>query len=378
MKKYVMDNSVQGRKKEIDAKLVRVRKMLDEQKLNALYIAKCEGFAWITAGGDSIITRYVETGCISALITKDKCYAITNNIEYQRALDEEYLDQLGFEVLNQYWYENKTNDYIKEIVGDGPWASDVPMDGAVDATKLISHMQYSLLDNEIARYTYMGETFSRVLEELLADVRPGDVELDIVGRINNALWKLGIDTVLYLVAGDERIYKYRHCIPTENKIKKYMMVSCNARYKGLITKITRFIHFGKPTEELLKQYADTVEVENRMIAATQIGKSNLAAYQVAVDSYEEMGYKEMWKNHHQGGPQGYTNGYYLITPEMHETVVENQCYCYNPSITGTKTEDAFVVTKDGPVMITKPISFPKITSEINGVTVDRPGILVID
>ena len=378
MKTYVMDNSIQARKQEVDTKLVRVRKMLDEKKLNALYIAKCEGFAWITAGADSIITRYVEAGCVSALITKDKCYAITNNIEYQRFLDEEKIDQLGFELLNQLWYENKTVSYIKDIVGDGPWASDVPMPGSVDGNQLISHMQYSLLDSEIARYLYMGEVFSRELEEVLAKVRPGDVELDIVGRINNALWKHNIDTVLYLVAGDERIYKYRHCIPTNNKIKKYMMVCCNARYKGLITKITRFIHFGKPENDLLKQYADTVEIENRMIAATKIGSDNLAAYQAAVDSYEEMGYPEMWKNHHQGGPQGYTNGYYLITPDMHETVVENQCYCFNPSITGTKTEDAFIVTKDGPVMITKPISFPKIKAEINGVEIERPDILVMD
>jgi len=224
----------------------------------------------------------------------------------------------------------------------------------------------------------MGETFSRVLEELLADVRPGDMELDIVGRINNALWKHNIDTVLYLVAGDERIYKYRHCIPTENRIEKYMMVSCNARYKGLITKITRFIHFGKPSDALLRQYADTVEIENRMIAATKIGADNLDAYTAAVNAYEEMGYAEMWKNHHQGGPQGYTNGYYLITPDAHETVAENQCYCYNPSITGTKTEDAFIVTKEGPAMITKPISFPKIKAEVNGVEIERPGILVID
>ena len=377
MKKYVMDNSIQGRKKEVDAKVARIRQMLDAENLYALYIAKCEGFAWLTAGADSIITRYVESGCMSALVTKDKCYIITNNIEYQRTLDEEKLDQLGFEVLNQYWYENKTMDYIKDIVGGKKWASDVAMPGAVDANQLISHMQYSLMDNEIARYLYMGETFSRVLEELLADVRPGDIELDIVGRINNALWKYGIDTVLYLVAGDERIYKYRHPIPTENKIKKYMMVSCNARYKGLITKITRFIHFGKADSSLLKQYADTVEIENRMIAATKIGADNLDAYKAAVDSYESMGYPEMWKMHHQGGPQGYTNGYYLITPDAHETVVENQCYCYNPSITGTKTEDAFIITKEGPVMITKPISFPALKAEINGVEVARPGILEI-
>ena len=57
--------------------------------------------------------------------------------------------------------------------------------------------------------------------------------------------------------------------------------------------------------------------------------------------------------------------------------LENQCYCYNPAISGTKTEDAFVATKDGPVMITKPASFPKVVQEVDGIVFERPGILVI-
>ena len=150
-----------------------------------MYICKSEAFAWITAGGNSIITRYVETGVIAILITRTDRYAITNNIEYQRCLDEEKLDQLGFEVLTQAWYENKNQEYIVKIIGkNGKYASDVPMPGAADANKMISLMQYSLLDNEIARYLYLGETFSKVIEELLVTIKPGTVELDIVGRIN--------------------------------------------------------------------------------------------------------------------------------------------------------------------------------------------------
>lgn len=378
MKTYCEDATVQGRLEEIGIKLKRVHEVLESSDLDALYIVKAENFAWITAGGDSIITRFVESGVVGILITKTNQYAITNDIEYKRFIDEEKLDQLGFEVITQPWYENKTLEHIHRIIGaKGKFASDIAIQGAGDANQLISKMQFSLTDNEIARYLHLGRVFSEVLEQLLAEVRPGDMELDIVGRINNALWKRNIDTVLYLVAGDDRIYKYRHCIPTENRIKKYMMVSCNARYKGLITKITRFVHFGEPDASLLKQYADTVEVENRMIAATQIGVSDLVPLQTAIAAYEELGYHDMWKVHHQGGPQGYTNGYYLITSEVNGVVCPNQCYCYNPSMTGTKTEDAFIVTKEGPLMITRPISYPKIKSKIGDVEIERPGILVI-
>ncbi|MCL2035514.1 MAG: M24 family metallopeptidase [Oscillospiraceae bacterium] len=377
MKAYKEDSSIKARKEEIDIKLKRVRKALDEKSWDALLINKCEAFAWITAGGDSIMTRYVEGGVISILITKTAQYAITNIIEYQRALDEEVLDKLGFEVLSSEWFENKTMEHITRIIGkDGKLASDVPMPGAADAGTVISKMQYSLLDNEIGRYLHLGETFSHAIEEVMTDVKPGDIERDIVGRINNAIWKHGIDAVLYLVAADERIWNYRHCIPTDKKIKDIVMVCCNGRYKGLITKITRFLCFGEPSKEFTKQYEQTLEIENRMIAATQIGKSNLIPFETAIKAYEEFGYKDMWKVHHQGGPQGYTNGYYLMNHDTHELVVKNQCYCYNPSITGTKTEDAFIVTDEGPLMITKPVLFPEHKVIINGIEVSRPGIFV--
>ena len=115
-----------------------------------------------------------------------------------------------------------------------------------------------------------------------------------------------------------------------------------------------------------------------MMAATTIGTDDIVPHRLAKELYAQKGYPEMWKVHHQGGPQGYTNGYYLVTEQNHGIIQENQCYCYNPSITGTKTEDGFIVTKEGPIMITRPVLFPCKEAVVNGVTVKRPGVLVID
>jgi len=94
--------------------------------------------------------------------------------------------------------------------------------------------------------------------------------------------------------------------------------------------------------------------------------------------YEKFGFGDMYYRHAQGGPQSYYNRYYDITETVHNTVQLNQCYCYQPVIDGTKTEDAFIVTENGPLMVTKPASFPKITKTINGVKIEKPGMLVID
>lgn len=377
MKMYVEDKTITGRVTEIECKVRRLQEAMTARGLDAVMINKSNNFAWITAGCNNIITRYSEEGVITAVITKEgERYAFLNCIEERRAKDEEKLEELGFVIKSQPWYENNSLAYMKEVTGNGTYGSDVTFPGAVDVNDMINICQYSLTENDIARYLYLGETFSKALEECLARVKPGDMELDIAGRINEALWQYNMDPVLFLVAGDERITKYRHCIPTENRIKKRLMVSCNGRYKGLVTKTTRFVNFGEPEEGFLKQYEDTLDIENKMIEATVAGVDDIAVQRMAKELYAQKGYPDMWKVHHQGGPQGYSNGYYLVTEEKHGIVQPNQCYCYNPSITGTKTEDGFIVTEEGPVMITRPVVFPKIEADIRGVRIERPGVLI--
>lgn len=377
--KYIEDLSIESRRNEIDSKAMRIRDMLDQQKLDALYLCKGNNFAWITAGGDNIVTRYAEAGVAGIFITKNEKYCITNNIEKDRMIIEGQLEELGFVIISQYWYENRTDELIRSIIGEhGKWAADIPFGSACDANPYIPSLQICMLDSEIARYMRLGEIFSEVIERYMATIHPGDSELKIAGGLSGAMWANGIEPVLFLVCADERIYRYRHAIPTENKLNKYLMISCNARYKGMITRITRCLHIGKPANELLEQHNRTLEIENRMALISKPGVDDLEAYKLAVSMYEDFGYGDMWKRHHQGGPQGYENCYYLITPQKHEIIQKNRIYGFNPSITGTKTEDAIIITDDAPVFVTNPVIFPKEECRIDGHTFVRPGILVIE
>lgn len=373
---YALDDSIAGRKQEIAVKLGRIRAALDRNELDGLFIQKSNNFAWITAGGNNIVTRYVENGIAGILVTRGEAYCLTNSIEEPRMIDEEAIDQLGFKIVSQNWFENRQQEQIFDIVGkNGKVGSDVPLSYAADANELISSLHRVFLESEIARYLHMGDMYSEVIESFMHTVRPGDSEIKIAGRLGAAMWENGLDPVLYLVCADERIYKYRHGIPTMKKLDKYLMVSCNCRYKGMVTKITRSLYFGKTPNELQKQYLQTLEIENTLACLTQPGVDDIEALNMARSMYESFSYKDMWTAHHQGGPQGYTNGYYLISPQCHSIIQKNQVYGYNPSITGTKTEDAFIVTGEKPLYVTYPVSFPKIECETGGYTFVRPGIL---
>lgn len=377
---YIEDTSIKGRREEIDIKVNRIVNLLNEEGLDALYLARDANFFWITAGSSSVVTLCMEVGVASILITKDgRRFAITNNNEEARMREEQQLEALGFELLVQDWYENRIEEFIKNVIGSmHKVGADVHIGDAKMIQDKINPLRYSLTYNEICRYQYLGDTMSKELEKYLATVTPGMTEYEIAGGVANALWPKQIDQVLFLVASDERIINHRHACPTSKKLERSLMVSCNGRYKGFITTTTRMIHFGTPPSGLLKQFEKTAEIENRMIEATKPGVDDLVPHMVGKKAYEEFGYGEMYYKHHQGGAQGYYNRNSLVSQNSHTVTQMNQCYCYNPVVDGTKTEDAFIATENGPLMITKPFSFPKITQTINGVTLERPGMLVID
>ncbi len=379
-KNYVEDTTIQGRREEIEIKVNRVIELLKSEDLDALYLARQSDFAWITAGANGVVTICVEDSVTSVLVTRDgQRYAITNVIEERRMKEEELLEELGFTLLSQEWYENKTEKFITDIVGSmDRVGSDVPFGKAKMIFDKIKPLHYSLTHNEICRYQYLGDHMSKALEGYLATVKPGMTEYEIAGGVANVLWPEKIDQVLFLVATDERIPKHRHAVPTSKKLEKSLMVSCNGRYKGLITTTTRMVHFGTPPAGLLDQFDLNAEIECRMIEATKPGVDELVPHRLGKQLLEEHGFGEMYFRHAQGGPQSYYNRYYSTSEAVHGIVQPNQCFCYQPVIDGTKTEDAFIATESGPLMVTKPFSFPKITKTVNGTTFERPGMLVVD
>ena len=90
---------------------------------------------------------------------------------------------------------------------------------------------------------------------------------------------------------------------------------------------------------------------------------------------KEKGYPEEWKLHHQGGSIGYTGRDYRTNFKTPDIVQENQAFTWNPSITGTKSEDTILATSKGPEMITRPILYPTFRMEVENTTFIRPAIL---
>lgn len=364
-----------NRKEEIEIKGERVRALMRSLGLKGVLFKKQSNFSWFTGGGVNMVSICTEVGFTSILVTEKEKYLIANRIEAPRNMKEESLEELGFILLEHEWFESNELDIIKKIVPSLSIGSDMSVYGIKNIEPQIKEIRYSLTAPEIERYLWLGEKTSEAIESVLIELKPNTTEAEVTGELSKRLWMHRIDQVGYQAAADDRAYRYRHPIPTEKKIDTYLMLCVMARKWGLITTITRLMSFKKLPDELKKQYRDNVYIECSMIAATRPGVRTSEIYNMTCSLYDDLGYKDEWKLHHQGGAMGYDVRDYICSSESKEVVRENQVFCWNPSISGTKSEDAFVAIKDGPQFITKPVLFPQIEITVDGMKFNRPAIL---
>jgi Xaa-Pro dipeptidase len=360
---------------EIREKERRVRDFLASKNLHALLLKRQANFSWMTGGGLNLVGIATEMGAASLLITGDEKFVISNNIEAPRMKDEEGLARQGFTVRSFPWYEDYEVPIVRELVGEGNLASDIPFPNALVLVEEIARLRYSLTPAEVERYRWLGEKVSLALEKTVMATKRGEKESEVVGRLCNELWKDRIDPITLMSAADDRIFSFRHPIPTEKEIERYLMVSVNARKWGLIVSLTRFVHFGKLPADLREKYEANVAIDCTFMANTCAGVPAADVLRKGIEAYEKKGYPDEWKLHHQGGSIGYTGRDYRTGFATPDIIQENQGFTWNPSIAGAKSEDTILATSRGPEMITKPVIYPTLTVQMEGITFTRPDIL---
>jgi Xaa-Pro dipeptidase len=360
---------------EIGEKKGRIRKLLGELALDAVYLKRQANFAWLTAGGSNVVGITLELGVAGLLLTADREYAICCNIEAPRMENEERLGDQGYAIRTFPWYEDREGELVSELSGDGRIGADHARAGAVDVSRSICPLRYPLTAGEVQRYFEAGRLTAAAIEETALSVRPGDKECSIVGRLAARLWEHGLDYITIFCAADERISRYRHPIATERRVGKRVMLCVNSRYHGLIVSLTRFVQFGPVPADIRRRYEANVRVDCTMMAHTVPGKPAVEAFRKGLEAYGEAGLAEEYKLHHQGGAIGYLGRDYKVDFHTEEVVRENQAFAWNPSITGTKSEDTMIATADGPRIVSSPVSFPILDLEVAGRSFRRPDML---
>jgi Xaa-Pro dipeptidase len=362
---------------EINEKKRRLRGLLAELELDAVYLKQQSNFSWLTGGGQNVVGIAMELGVAGLLLTAGGAFAVCNNIEAPRMEKEELLAEQGYDINSFLWYENREAKLVKKLAGgsDVRIGADHVFPGAEDISGRIKALRYSLTPQEVERYREIGHLTSLAIEETAREIRPGDKECAVIGRLAARLWESRLDYITTFCAADERISDFRHPIATEKKISRRAMLCVNSRRQGLIISLTRFVQFGPVPKKLRKIYAANVLIDCTMMAHTVPGKPAVEAFRRGIEVYRETGYAEEYNLHHQGGAIGYAGRDYKVDFSCREIVQENQAFAWNPSITGAKSEDTMIATSTGPLLLSKPVIYPDLKIEAGGIVFSRPDIL---
>ena len=348
-------SSIDERKAELQKKADLCREFLNKTGTAGLLLSEAANVSWLTGGSETHVVLALPFSAGPLLVTAEDVYLCSDNIEAPRMFDEE-IGGLGIKKNDAPWYDTAAQRMaIEQIVGKGV----VMLDTDVEAKGFLAGAQMVMTPEEQARYRILGAETAKCLEETCRVLEPGWSEYRIAGELAQRCYAAGIFPTLTLVAADERVEKYRHPLATGKCMERYAMVVLCARRWGLITNQTRIVHFGAIPEELQKKHEAVMRVDTTFICASTPGAVYGDVFKKAQAVYAEMGFADEWQLHHQGGTTGYQGRYFKATAQTTAQVEAGHVVAWNPSITGTKSEDTVLVKEDGHEVFTVTPEWPR-------------------
>jgi len=355
---------------EFSQRLNLIRTFLAQQQLDGLLLQRVSSFAWATCGASSYVNVATTTGPATLLITPQQHYLLTDNIEAGRLAQEENLAAQGWEFVLHNWYEPASD--LERLTAGLRLGSDSPFAQAIDLSRELARLRAQLTPVEAGRLRRLGQIAATAMQRAIQTIEPGQTELQIAAQLAAATLAEGGLPIVNLIATDERIYHYRHPLPTAKRLDRYAMLVLCARQLGLVCSITRLVHFGPLPDDLRRRAEAVAQIDAGYIRATRPGTPLAEIIRQGQLLYAQTGFGDEWRYHHQGGAAGYEPREYLGRPDAQEVVRAGQAFAWNPSVAGAKSEDTILVGETDNEVLTSIAGWP--TQMVDDLP--RPSILV--
>jgi Metallopeptidase family M24 len=336
---------------EISTKLNLIRSLLQETEFAGVRFRGIDWFAWATAGGSNTVLLGAETGVAEVLVTIEEAWILTDEIEAQRLQDEQLPPDLNAHSYKIYIYPwaqvAERESFILEATRGGRILSDRPSSpNEFPLPPSLIRSRWQLMLSELERYRQVGRLASEAMTEVLMRSQPDWSEYQLAGSGAEAMWTRGLHPVLTLAAGDRRLPLYRHPLPGGEAIGRQAMLVFCARGHGLIVSLTRFVCFGKLSEPEKQLHRTVAEIEATALNCSQAETPLNQVYWALAAAYQQHGYPNAIREHHQGGTAGYGAREVIATPETSDRLAAHMVLAWNPSVPGAKIEDTFVLNPD--------------------------------
>ena len=364
-----------------DERAIKHRRVLDylaSRGLDGVLLSRRCNFSWYTGGARNYVGTACDVGNSWLLVDGGGARVLTSNIEATR-LREEDLADTGIEVTAfPYADPAAQQEAFEKAVGGRTVAVDAPVAGqnlpATDAA--FDRLRWTLTSWEIDRYRAVCTDVVTCVESVARGARVGRTENELAGELSSALRARGCVPWVLLAAADERLERHRHPLPTDKAVRRRVMLVTCAERGGLVAACTRIVAFEAIPADLVRKHQAVAIVDTALISATRVGATLGAIFSEAREAYVAVGFAGELALHHQGGSCGYLPREVKASPGDPTVVQADQAFAWNPSITGTKSEDTILCRQSGPELLAEATDWPTVTGEWKGHVLTRPAILL--
>jgi Xaa-Pro aminopeptidase len=359
-------------------------------------LARQDNFAWLTSGGESRVSSEGECGAAILLIGPGRRQLFAKSMDGRRILEEE-LRGLDFDLVELAWYEEScaerllsasageklVSDFtvpagIARAVGSADAAGSAGSGGVECRPGFFTALHYPLTAFERERYRELARMAEAIIREAADLARPGMKESELAAFLRRRYAEEGMEAPVVIVGSDERIALYRHCMPTEKRLRESLLLAPAPRKWGLCAPISRMVFFGDSIPDALaRSYGALLRIEAATLASCETGARLPDIFETQKRLFASEGFPDEWKRHFQGGLTGYiiNDPTGCLDPEAR--VREGQAFNWYVTITGAKVEETCLVTATGAEVLSSRGAWPTISVDAGGKTYALPGILGI-
>ena len=321
--------------------------------------------SWVIPGINPPIDRTAAIDTVWVVIGPDSCTVITTEVE-QRRVSEELLPA-GVELVAVPWWDGQAmvsaaqqalGVSLEHIGSDGHPAFGHDLDHELTVTRL------ALNSDERVRLCTLGRLATLAVEDALRSWQPGEADTEIAARIAQGVERFGGDAPVLLVGADDRLRRYRHPVAVGAPARECVMAVLVARSRGLHVALTRYTACGD-TAELEAGLDVTRSIHRDVLNAGRPDVTYGSVLETLANSYAAHGHAGAWSEHYQGGPIGYAQREFEISPAQQtspwwdQLVHENTAVAWNPSVAGgLKDEDTYLISADGVHLVTDSAQWP--------------------
>ncbi|MCS7229884.1 MAG: Xaa-Pro peptidase family protein [Candidatus Kryptonium sp.] len=346
-------------------KLEKVRRKLDELKIDAVLITHLPNIRYLTGfSGSSAL-------CV---ITKTDAFFITD-FRYEEQSKQQVKGFKRFIAIGKtsidLIYEENIFGKVKKVGFEAHRASFSFVQELknkfknlkfVPTKNFIEEISAIKTDDEIENIKSAIKISEKVFQEILKIIKPGISEIDIASEITYLHRKYGAEKDAFdiIVASGWRS-ALPHGVATDKKLKKgeLVVIDFGCVYNGYHSDITRTISIGKPSAEARKIYQIVLDAQTKAIENARSGLKASELDSIARNYIKQKGYGKFFGHSLGHGIGTETHTLPRIAPKsdyilQNGNVITIEPGIYIPGFGGVRIEDDILINSNASILTSLP------------------------